>query len=88
MYILWFEVLVRAKLQKWGNSLGIRIPKSIANEVKIGDGDSVELKVTNGKVVIQPVPEEETLESLLSEVTDSNIHTEQEIGTPKGKEIW
>ena len=79
---------MRSKLQKWGNSLGIRIPKAIANEIEVGEGDSVELKVTNGKVIIQPIPDEETLESLLDAVTHSNTHTEQDLGKPKGKEVW
>ena len=77
------------KIQKWGNSLAVRIPKPYASEMKIGDGASIEMMVEEGALVITPAHESEwTLEALLAEVTDENIHEEWEAGPPRGRESW
>jgi len=78
------------RVQKWGNSLALRIPKSFAEEVKLGQGTEVELSLENGKLLIQPVKEENpyTLEELVAGITDENLHSEIDFGGPVGKEVW
>jgi antitoxin MazE len=77
------------KLQKWGNSLAVRVPKAFASEMKIGDGASIEMMVEEGALVIRPAREGEwTLEALLAGVRDENIHGEWETGPPRGRETW
>ena len=45
---------MRAKIQKWGNSLAVRIPKALAELVELSDGREVELSVVDGKMIVQP----------------------------------
>lgn len=77
------------KVQKWGNSIALRIPKAFADEIQIGADSDVELTIEEGKLVIAPVePEAYSLEELLAAVTPENIHAEVDWGEPVGKEAW
>lgn len=77
------------KVQRWGNSLAVRIPKAFAEQARIGDGTVVEVQFVNGSLVLTPAePDEVTLVSLLEAVTDENIHAEVDFGAPAGKEAW
>ncbi|MCG3200085.1 MAG: Antitoxin MazE [bacterium] len=80
---------MHAKLQKWGNSLGLRIPKAFADEVGIGPGSTVDLALEEGRLSIRPIQEASIrLEELLSRVTEDNLHSEIDFGAPAGCEIW
>jgi antitoxin MazE len=83
------EVSMRTKLQKWGNSLALRIPKPFATEAGLEEEKQVDLTLVDGKIILSPVTEPSlTLENLLAQVTDENLHHEVETGPPVGKEIW
>ncbi|HEY5533356.1 MAG TPA: AbrB/MazE/SpoVT family DNA-binding domain-containing protein [Ignavibacteria bacterium] len=76
------------KIQKWGNSLAIRIPKSFAVAVKIKEGSDVNLKIEENKLVIYKKKNRNLkLEEFLSKVSDKNIHKEFSYGKPRGKEL-
>jgi antitoxin MazE len=79
---------VITKVQKWGNSIGVRIPKAIAQDAEIQEGASVELRVEDGRLVIVPVRRKYTLAELVSKITPENCHPETDWGPPLGKEIW
>ena len=81
---------METKIQKWGNSLALRIPKALADETGLKLNSKVNLTMKKGKLVIEPVKEENDymLEELLSQVNDSNIHREYDFGSPSGKESW
>lgn len=80
---------MKAHVQKWGNSLAIRIPKAFAMEVGLSVETPVEISLQEGKLVIEPVPEEEfTLEQLVAGITDENRHPETDWGPPVGNEVW
>jgi len=80
---------MRTKVQKWGNSLAIRIPKLFAQDIRLRNDDSVELLLKKGKLIISPIIDEEyTLEELLSGITADNVHSGIDMGKPVGKEIW
>ena len=80
---------MRTKVQKWGNSLAIRIPKLFAQNIRLRNNDSVELLLKKGNLIISPIIDEEyTLEELLSGVTVDNVHNEIDTGKPVGKEVW
>ncbi len=77
------------KIQKWGNSLAVRIPKVMADELKLGDGGSVQLSMKEHSLVIEPVPESSwSLVALLAGVTDENRHEDWDSGEPLGRESW
>jgi antitoxin MazE len=78
-----------AKIQKWGNSLGVRIPKNVAQEARIQEGTSVELRVEEGRLVIAPQNKRKyTLAELVDKITPENMHGETDWGPPVGKEVW
>lgn len=80
---------MRTKVVKWGNSLGLRIPKSFAEEVQISDGTEIDLSLKDGCLVITVVPREKiNLEDLLAGVTDENLHGEIGSGDSVGGENW
>lgn len=80
---------MKLKVQKWGNSLALRIPKAFAIEANIASGSTVEMSLTNGELKIKPIEDQEyILEELLSVITPENIHEEVSTGIPQGKESW
>jgi antitoxin MazE len=80
---------VRTKIVRWGNSLGLRIPKSFAEEVRIREGSTVDLGLERGRLVVKVIEgEQPTLDELLAEVTEDNLHGEIDPGAPRGREVW
>jgi antitoxin MazE len=80
---------MRTKVQKWGNSLGVRIPKAFAEEAAVTEGSAVEVSVSEGRIVVTPVAARRyTLETLLAGVTTKNRHAEVASGRPRGREVW
>ena len=80
---------MRTKIQKWGNSLALRIPKSFALNVNIKQNELVDLSIDRGKIIITPIAQKEySLEELLEGVSENNLHSEFDTGAPAGKEIW
>jgi antitoxin MazE len=76
-------------IQKWGNSLAVRIPKPFVEETHIASGSEVDLTIDNGKIIIIPQAEPEyNLKDLLKGVTSRNKHTETDTGASVGREIW
>jgi len=79
---------MQTTIQKWGNSLAIRIPKSFASETKINNGTKVDLLIKNNQLIISPIEKEQySLDAFLSEITDSNIHNDIDFGEPMGEEL-
>jgi antitoxin MazE len=80
---------MRTRVQKWGNSLAVRIPSSFAVQAGIDEDSYVELALAGGKLVLSPVPASPiALETLLAGITDTNIHSEVDTGDPRGNEAW
>ncbi len=80
---------MQTRIQKWGNSLGLRIPRSFALEAGVGAGSEVDLSVKNGDLVVRPARRRRyQLKDLLARVTAKNLHAEVETGQPVGREIW
>lgn len=80
---------MKAKIQKWGNSLAVRIPKSFAVQTDIKQDSIIDLSVIDGKIVVEPEKRKRkfTLEELLQNVGEENLHGEINFGKPVGKEI-
>jgi len=79
---------VLTKIRMWGNSLGLRIPKSFAAEVGVEAGSDVDISVEHGDLVIRPVRRKYDLQELLAKVSSSNLHGEISTGKPRGREVW
>jgi len=79
---------MQTRMQKWGNSLAIRIPKLFATELGLSENTPVELELIDGQVVIRPSPRRVfTLEELLAGITPENLHGEWDTGPAVGGEI-
>ncbi|MCR4316204.1 MAG: AbrB/MazE/SpoVT family DNA-binding domain-containing protein [Planctomycetes bacterium] len=76
------------KVTKWGNSIGLRIPKNIAKEASVEEGTVVDVSVEKDRIVLKPVRKRKTLEELLVKVNKYNLHEEDQLGPPAGKEVW
>jgi antitoxin MazE len=80
---------MRIRIQKWGNSLALRIPAAFARETGIGSGAEVDLTLDAGRLVITPSSVGEySLAELLDGITDDNLHGAVDVGTPVGREAW
>ena len=79
---------MQTRVQKWGNSLAVRIPKSFAAETLLEQHTLVELSLSEGKLVIAPVKTRPTLEERMATVTKETLHGEVDFGPPVGKEVW
>lgn len=80
---------MQARIQKWGNSLAVRIPKTLATEAHLAQEAVVELAVAKGKLIIAPVKKKKyKLEELVARITDENIHKEDIWGPAVGREVW
>jgi antitoxin MazE len=76
-------------VQKWGNSLALRIPKPFAQDAAVKEGTLVDVSVSEGKLVVVPVRKKTiTLKQLLSKVHRGNLHGELDSGPPVGREAW
>lgn len=79
------------KIQKWGNSQGLRFTKAILEEANIEVGDEVEVSVHDGKIVVQPtqrVRGRYKIESLIAEIPAEYEVEEVDWGDAVGKEAW
>jgi len=77
------------KIRKWGNSLGLRIPKAFVQEVGLEEGSSVDISIQGDRLVIQKAhPARYELENLLSQIREENLHDDIGMGEPVGREAW
>ncbi len=76
-----------AKIQKWGNSLGVRIPKNIIEKIDLEENSEVEIETKDGMIIIFPKQKKQSLSSLLNQITKSNLHKADE-DEVEGNEVW
>ena len=80
---------MKTAVQRWGNSLAVRIPSAFAAETRIRDGSEVELSLKGGALVVRPIRRTKlALSDLLKKVTPSNRHDEVTTGESVGQEVW
>ncbi len=79
---------MKTRVQKWGNSLAVRIPQHVIREAGLAYNAAVEMRVEEGKLVIQRIEDTATLEALLAKVTPENLHKAVDTGGSVGKEVW
>ena len=80
---------MKARIEKWGSSLAVRIPKSFAAKAGLRVNATVELSLVSGSLILEPMsPQPVTLDELLRGVTDDNLPRDWEPGQVEGKEVW
>lgn len=78
---------ITTQLSKWGNSLGLRIPRSVAREVQLDEGDTVQVSVDGSTIVIRSSRPRYSLDDLVRRITPKNRHDEHDWGRV-GDEVW
>jgi antitoxin MazE len=80
---------MQTKVKRWGHSLAVRIPRSVAADAHVEEASTVDVQVVDGKIVITPAsPPKFTLAELLARVTHENLHPEVSVGPSAGAEGW
>ena len=77
---------MKAQMVKWGNSLAVRIPKPVAEEAKLKEGDALEIEAVEGRVELRRASKVPTLASLVAQITPENRYAEVATGAEVGKE--
>jgi antitoxin MazE len=77
----------KAQVVKWGNSLAVRIPKTVAEEARMQEGDSIVIEAKRGRVELRRAEKVPTLEELVAQITPKNRYKETTWGPDRGKEI-
>ncbi len=78
---------MRARIQKWGNSLAIRIPQPMAEDIGLDLQSDVEISVHDGSLILAPARRQYRLEELVKGITPENRHDEFDLGPPAGREL-
>lgn len=79
---------MKTRVQKWGNKLAVRIPQHVIREAGLAYNAAVEMRVEEGKLVIQRIEDTANLDALLAKVTPENLHKAVDTGEPVGNEVW
>ncbi|PIQ79812.1 AbrB/MazE/SpoVT family DNA-binding domain-containing protein [Candidatus Peregrinibacteria bacterium CG11_big_fil_rev_8_21_14_0_20_41_10] len=77
---------MKTHVRKWGNSDAIRIPKGLADQIGISQDSLVTLSVKDQQIVV--AAQSYNLADLVSQIDETNIHSETDTGSIIGKEIW
>lgn len=75
------------KVSKWGNSMALRLPKFVVDDLKVHEGSLMNLFVKENKLIAEPVKRKYSLKELLKDVDKSNLHSETSTGIAVGNEI-
>ena len=79
---------MRTRVAKWGNSLGLRLPKALADSLSLADGVEVELLEQGDAILLRPVGRHYRMKDLLKGIHSGNLHGEQAAGDRRGGEEW
>jgi len=80
---------MQTRVQRWGNSLGLRIPRSLAAEAQVEEGATVDLSVEDGRLLVRPLRVRKyALRALLRKVSRRRLHGEVSTGKAVGREAW
>jgi antitoxin MazE len=81
--------MATTQVAKWGNSLAVRIPKVVAEDAQLREGEPVTVTIPiEGGLLIKPSRRKYQLKQLVAQITAKNRHEETDWGKPKGKELW
>ena len=79
---------METKIQRWGNSLGLRIPKAFAEEARVEAGSVVNISFRDGELIIRPLGRRLSLDTLVACINPENLHAPVETGEAVGREVW
>ncbi len=78
-----------SQVARWGNSLAVRLPRSLVKDAGVQEGDRLSLDLAkDGAIVLRSTRRKFSLDELVSAITPKNRHSEADWGKPRGKEVW
>lgn len=80
--------MITQKVSLWGNSLGVRLPQAIVQQVGWKEGALVNITLEGDRIILSPARPKYTLDELLKNVTPQMQHDEVDFGESVGGEIW
>ena len=80
--------MITQKIALWGNSLGVRLPQSIVQQIGLKAGSVISISAEGDKIVLAPEGPKYTLQELLRDATPEQQHDEVDWGDPQGEEVW
>jgi antitoxin MazE len=80
--------MTTVRVAKWGNNLAVRIPKAVAEQARLQEGDAVSIEVVDGHIELRSTERIPTLEELVAQITPENHRGKIDWGPAVGKEIW
>jgi antitoxin MazE len=81
-------MMVTQKIAQWGNSLGVRLPQAIVQQIGLKAGTVITISTEGDKIVLSPAKPKYTLQELLKDVKPEQQHDEIDWGEPHGEEVW
>jgi len=78
--------MTKVQVAKWGNSLAVRIPKAVAEQARLQEGDSLVIEALEGHVELRSTERIPTLEELVAQITAGNRYAQIATGSERGKE--
>ena len=85
---LYYVETMPTTLQRWGNSLAVRLPRLLLDELDLSEGAEVEIRRDGDRLVIARVRRRPTLDELLAGITPEHTAEEIDWGPPTGRETW
>lgn len=80
---------MHATVQKWGNSLALRLPKPFTAEINIAENSVVDISIQNNQIVIKPLKKAPiNVDELINAISPDNLYAEVSMGLPVGNEVW
>ncbi|MBW2054441.1 MAG: AbrB/MazE/SpoVT family DNA-binding domain-containing protein [Deltaproteobacteria bacterium] len=82
---------MHTKIQKWGNSQGVRLAKNLLADAQLGVGDEVDISVKDGIMIVTPAKRirgRHNLKDLVARIPKNYKADEVNWGEPVGKEAW
>jgi antitoxin MazE len=84
-----YSMKTTSSVKKWGNSLAVRIPTSVAQDLGLSENSSVQIVSDGSVATIQPKKHKKvSMDELVAGITPDNLHGAVDWGNPVGKEIW
>lgn len=80
---------MHATVQKWGNSLALRLPKPFTSEINIAENSIVDISIQNNQIIIKPLKKVPlNVDELIDAISPDNLYSEVSMGLPVGNEVW
>ena len=80
---------MQTKLQKWGNSYAVRLPRAVVRESGLREGEPLEIEASGRHIRLRRASRGDyRLDQLVKRIRKANRHEEADFGAAQGREAW